>query len=202
VDIKRLVGIAQIVAALGTVTVTILAIWGDWFRVKWAAPKLSLKLRDTSGSLTTQANGIRVYYWHLLVSNKRSWALARRVQVRVTEIRKQDPDGEFHRVSLPIPVQLTWSYPQIHPIQPDIGTEDTCDLGRLRRGEDAFKLSSYITPNNFEGFVRANEAMQVTLDALADNHCSGPYKVEISWDGKWADNTEELSRHLIVKEVS
>ena len=42
----------DILVALGTVAVAVLAIWGDWFRDKLASPKLILKLKSRRGSLT------------------------------------------------------------------------------------------------------------------------------------------------------
>jgi hypothetical protein len=40
--------------AVGTVAVAILAIWGDWFRNRFAGPKLELSLRPSLGDLNTE----------------------------------------------------------------------------------------------------------------------------------------------------
>lgn len=101
-----------------------------------------------------------------------------------------------------IPVQLTWVFPSFHELLPNIRTDDICDLGFLDEDGQRFKLSLYVYPNNFRGFISANEAMRVKLIASADNFTSkSPYVLEISWDGKWSSNLDEMRKHFIIKEV-
>ena len=38
--------------------------------------------------------------------------------------------------------------------------------------------------------------------AVADNGQSEPALIEISWNGNWSDAAGEMSRHLVVKEVT
>jgi len=41
----------------------------------------------------------------------------------------------------------------------------------------------------------------VEVVAVADNGQSKPIRIEVAWDGNWSDDTEEMSRHLVVKEI-
>lgn len=198
--------IAKVFAAIGTVTVAILAIWGDKIRAIVAGPKLELSLHDPRGDFTVRANQRRAIYYHIRLTNKRTWSPARRVRVLVTGIEKKRPDGTFFPEPLMIPLWLTWafslSFPQFHELLPTIGTARICDLGFLDEGAERFTLPIYVVPNNFRGYVSAGESMRVSLVASGDNYESkSPLVLEISWDGKWSSDSDEMQRHLVIKEV-
>ena len=57
------------------------------------------------------------------------------------------------------------------------------------------------TPNNFLGYITAGEAMRVTLVASAHNGNSEPLVLEVSWDGRWSAELDEMQRHLVIKPV-
>jgi len=201
-DKEALVAGAQVFAAVGTVSVAVLAIWGDWFRSKLAAPRLELKLRDRRGNLTSRGNGTATVFYHLVVNNHRHWAPATHVRVLLTRYEKRLPDGTYFPEPLVAPLQLTWAFPQFHELLPTIAKTDTCDLGFLDQGAAQFRLSLYISPNNFSGFLRSGEAMRVHLVARADNAETAPLVVEIAWNGQWSQDMDQLQRHLVVREVS
>jgi hypothetical protein len=194
--------IVQIFIAIGTVAVSILAIWGDKIRACIAGPKLEFVLYNAHGDLTTRQDGKRTIYYHIKIKNKRQWAPARRVRILCTAISKKAPDGSFVQEPLTVPVQLTWAFPTFHELLPNIATDDVCDLGYLNEASEQFMLSLYIYPNNFRGFISANTTMRIGLIASADNFTSKtPYVLEISWDGEWSSNLDEMRKHLVVKEV-
>jgi hypothetical protein len=75
-------------------------------------------------------------------------------------------------------------------------------LGFLDEKGARFRLTTYVIPNNFRGFVGAGEAIRVQVVASASNFTSRePLTIEVSWDGKWTD-LEEMQRHLVIKEVA
>ena len=197
--------IARVFAAIGTVSVAVLAIWGDKIRAAIAGPKLKLELRDTRGNLTFRANQKSTIYYHIKLTNKRRWSPAEHVRVLVTGIEKKRPDGTYFPESLVAPLQLTWAYPQFHELLPTIATNDVCDLGFLDEDAQRFNLSLYVVPHNFRGYVKPNQSMRVSIVASAHNYESkSPLVLEISWDGTWSDNMDEMQRHLVIniKEVS
>lgn len=80
-------------------------------------------------------------------------------------------------------MQLDWPFRQLHETPPIIGGDEICNLGFLDENSDVFRLSLYVYPNNFRGFIKANEAMRVSLIAKADDFTSKtPYVVEVWWD--------------------
>jgi len=192
---------AEIFTAIGTVAVSILAIWGDWFRSRLAGPRLELSLRSMTGDMTLSSYGKRMLYYHLLVQNKRSWSPAKSVRVLVTQLSKRGPDGEYHWEEIIGSLQLQWAYPQYHELLPTITSEETCDLGSLQES-GLFRLATYISPNNFQGFVGPNESMRVTVIAIAHNAQSQPLELQVSWNGTWSTNSDEMRKHCVVKEIT
>jgi hypothetical protein len=78
--------------------------------------------------------------------------------------------------------------------------DHTFDLGHVE-SDSAFRLSPYVTPNNFQGTALGNQRMRVEIRAIADNGESEPLFLEIAWDGIWSDDTVEMRRHLVVKPI-
>jgi hypothetical protein len=189
--------------AIGTVAVAVLAIWGDKVRDWIAGPKLQLALRDAHGDLNTRGNGTRTIYYHLTVTNQRSWSPAKAVRILVVGVSKRRPDGTYFPEAVIAPLQLTWAFPEFHELFPTIATSDTCDLGHLDEGAGRFALSTYITPNNFRGHVASGEAMRVQIIASAHNfHSARTLVIEVSWDGQWSIDREEMQRHLVITDVT
>jgi len=152
-------------------------------------PKLELSVRDTKGSLTSREDCRRVIYCHLVVENKRPWALAKGVQVMITQIWPVASGGNFKAEDLAARLPLTWQSPQFNPVSPNIRDSKICDLGFAIEGEDHYRPSLYFYPNNFRGLVRAGDTVQFGVEVRAENFTSeSPHVVEVSWDGQWTDD--------------
>lgn len=193
--------IIQGAAAIGTIAVAIMAIWGEWVRGKVAGPKLQLSLHDPEGEPLTLTDGTPARFYHLKVQNNRRWAAAKEVRVVLTKLNKPAADGSFPSAPLSGPLQLTWQHSQFHYVTSTIGRDDICDLGFLRRGL-GFSLSPYVLANNFDGHLTTAGKMRAEVIAVADNGESSPLLIEIAWDGQWSEDTKEMSKHLVIKEVS
>jgi len=139
-------------------------------------------------------------FYHLRIRNARRWAPARNARVVLTGLARTSADQSFATLPLSGPLQLQWQFAQSSPQYPVIGPDHTCDLGHLE-SDSGFSLSTYVTPNNFQGIIRGDQRMRVEIRGLADNGESEPLLLEIAWDGGWSDDTVEMRRHLIVKTV-
>ncbi len=166
-----------------------------------AEPQVALALRDERGDLNPRNDGVKEIYYHLLVANRRLWSPAEAVRVLVVGLAKRRPDGSYLAEPLVAPLQLTWAFPTFHELFPTIADSDTCDFGAIDEHSGRFRLSTYITPNNFRGFIVGGEAMRVTVVASAHNGRFDPLVVEVSWDGTWSADLEEMRRHLVIKEM-
>lgn len=186
---------------LASVIVAILAIWGDYFRSRFAGPILTLNLVSPDGERTSWTGDVPTRFYHLRVRNDRRWAPGRNVRVVVTRIARVAADQSLAPLPMSGPLQLTWQFPQTSPQYPTIGPDHTCDLGFVVPNQD-FSLSPYIVPNNFQETVKPGSRMRAEVQAVADNAESKAVFVEIAWDGVWSEDTAEMRRHLVVKTVS
>ena len=194
--------IAQIGAALGAIAVVILLIWGEFFRRFFAGPKLELELRDAKGDLIVRGNGTKTYYYHLKVTNARTWSPARSTRVLVVEIQKKSADGTYYPESHVAPLPLVWSHQQFHELSPTIGADDVCDLGHLDQGAERFDLELLYRPNNFAGHIEKEESMLVSIVVSAHNgEMKTTLVLEISWNGEWDPNPSVMERNLVIKKV-
>lgn len=193
--------IIQIFIAVGTVGVCILAIWGERIKSYVSGPRLQLRLHDARGDLTWRGSGTQTIYYHVKAENKPHRAPACSVRVFCTSIWKKRADGSFVPEPLTFPVQLTWPFRESGD-PPTIVKDDICDFGYLDQGASEFKPSLYVYPNNFRGIVKAGQTIRFGLIAKADNFTSKQLCIlEVSWDGEWQGNLEEMQKHLVVEEV-
>src|SRR3990170_3002696 len=168
--------IIQIAVGVGTIAVAILAIWGDQVRHRLGLGlRLTLLLDDPLGELIdiSEGTGIRTpaRYYHLRVRNSHGWSQATNVRVVITGLAKPAADGSMVTQPLSGPLQLMWRFSSYHPSYSIVGPDD------------------------------GNQRMQVVLKAIADNAESPFICIEVSWDGQWADDTLEMAKHLVVKQV-
>jgi len=196
--------IAGVFTAIGTVSVAVFAIWGDFFRYKFAGPQLTLSLNDPRGDLTARANNTQAYFFHLKVRNKRLWSPAKDVRVLLERIARRRPaDGSFIVESLVYPLPLIWTPMEAGDFQRTISDIEICDLGFLDQNANAFRLSTLVMPNNVHGYVQANDAIRIRVVASGQNTTSSkPLFLEIAWDGVYTLDKEEMQKHLVVKKIA
>ena len=195
--------IAAVFAAIGTASTAVLAIWGDFFRYKLAGPQLEVSLNNPRGDLTPRANQKQAYFFHLKIRNRRLWSPARDVRVLLERIARRRPDGSFFIEPLVYPLPFAWTPRELGDFQRTVADVDTCDLGFLDQGTDRFGLAMLIVPNNFHGYVLANDAIRVRILASGQNVTSSkPLFLELAWDGVWTADREEIQKHLVVKEIA
>ena len=125
------------------------------------------------------------------------------MSVTVTAIAKRLPDGTYRCEKDVLPLQLTWIYSEVSAERkPTIASLGYCDLGYLDEREQQFILATYAQPLTYPGRIGRNESMRVEITVQAENTPSGKLVLEVTWDGRWKDDdSDDLERHLVVKEV-
>jgi len=195
--------IAAVFTAIGTVSVGVLAIWGDFFRYKLAGPQLELSLINPRGDLTSRGNKKLAYFFHLKIRNRRIWSPAKDVRVLLERIARRRPDGSFFTEPLVYPLPFVWTPMELGDFQRTIADAETCDLGFLDQDTDRFRLATLIIPNNFRGYVLANDAIRVRIVASGQNVTSSkPLFLEIAWDGIWTADRDDMKKHFVIKEIA
>jgi len=181
--------IAPIVSAIGIVIVSVLAIWGERFKIK---PRLVLEPHNLEGSDTVVVKhnpfdgsvSIRrdAVYYHLKVVNKNR-ILAKNVRVICTGIYKKSIENiEHERVKTYVDQQFTWSPAETSPMTQNILKYRILDLGRVVDNRQ-FELTFYVRPNNFQGFIKSGESIRVDIEIVGDNFAHNKsYTYEIYLD--------------------
>jgi len=203
------------VAALGTIGVAVLAIWGDKIRATLAPPKLRIDFPDcdslrghvarlSSPPGVTIAGGLpRVMWYTLKVVNERVWLTCHNCRVLLMGISRRGPDGVYRPESFPVPRQFWWAPSESTPREVSLGREHVFDFGFLgEQPEAVFRPTLYSEPNEFPGYVGIKDSVRYSLAITADNFHSPMYQVfEVSWDGMWSDNPDLMAKHLTIREV-
>ncbi|MHC4533809.1 MAG: hypothetical protein ACYS6K_07650 [Planctomycetota bacterium] len=192
----------EILIAIGTLSVAILAIWGDFFRSKLVSPKLSIQPHNLCGTITKFTDGPRVIYYHLKIVNSRPWVSATNCRVLLRAIYRRGPNQKFSQVHMPVPGHFVWAPAGLTPAFITLTNEQVLDFGRLTENSEEFQPVLYSYVNNFPGFVKANEAVRYCLEVTADDYSKKNYQVfEVAWDGKWSDNLDEMNQSLTIREI-
>jgi len=192
--------ICQWTLVVGTMILAVVALWGHIIRVRWLGPKLRLALKNPKGEVSMFSDSVVSRYYHLRVWNERRASPAHNVRVVIKSLYRPNADGTMSQTSLSGPLQLTWQFQGSNPQFQTIGAELTCDLGFLRQGEH-FKLSTLFHHISFDPTVKKGQKMIVGLIALSDEGESNELGLEIAWDGTWSDDSDEIVKHMVVKQL-
>jgi hypothetical protein len=197
--------------AIGTIAVAVLAIWGDWVRAKLAPARLTIEphtLTGDSAQVIRQADGgiqrrEQAYFYHLKIVNKRPWITPRNCRVLLKAMTKRGPDQLFHPIPMSVPGQYVWAPSEITPPVVSIEYEQILDFGRIVEGDPVFMPVLYSYSFNFQGGVHSGEAIRYSLQIVSDKFVSRNYQVfEVSWDGAWSSNREQMQAHLVIREIT
>lgn len=195
--------VIQLITSIGTITVVIIAIWGDWLKAKLTPPKLKIVTLNTRGELTKFGNGRRVYFYHFKVINSRPWTIAKNCKVLLKGIYKELPSGQFQNLPLNTNPSFIWTPAEITPQTINLSKEQAFDFGFLAENASEFSPVLNIVPNNFQGFVRAGQKVRFALQPSADNLLTEKYQVfEVAWNGNWSDSLENMMQNITIREIN
>jgi hypothetical protein len=193
---------ATVVVAVATIIVVILAIWGDYFRARFAGPKLSLVPHNPVGFLSGQDIGSRTIYYHLRVVNAWKWVSATNCQVLLKKMWRRSLDNSFQEVVVPIPLPYQWAPSESIPPFITLRHEQVLDFGILREAERQFSPLLHSYTAGFNCFVAPNECVRYGLEIVSDNFASKRLQVfEVAWKGQWSNTEDPMSHCLHIREV-
>jgi len=189
--------IVQAIGVFVSSIIAISAIWGELIRASLAGPKLVVSLYSPEGELTNISSGPDVRHYHLKVLNKRNGVIARNTRVNIISLQREEPGG-WRTKQLVYGVQLPWAFSESQVL--NIGPEAKCDVLSIVDKHD-FKLAYYWRPNNVDPFFKAGQAVRIEVMAIAENAKSKVLPLELSWDGQWSKDDQEMKEHLKIREV-
>ena len=187
--------------ALGLFGVILVTLFNDWIRKKIFPGRLTVEILDKNGELTTLDNGHKVVYYHLRIINKRH-VIVHKCRVFLKRIQKRNGSGIFEDIPLSVPPSYIWTPAETSPEGVDIVLEKIIDFGYIMDNGKEFKPT--VTPilNSFKGNLSKNETFRYHIETVAKNY--HPRKlicIEVSWDGEWPTDLQDMHKHLIIKTV-
>ena len=197
---------ADATVAFGTIFLAVIALWGDQLRKRIWPPKLRLGILSTEGEEAQVGDDRRpARFYHLKVTNERRSSPARRVQVYLLQVEIPRADGEFQGAWAGA-VPIRWRLQEFHPLARDIGPAADCDLCSVVRASDAvqnnqLRLYPLVAPHTMQTVFEQATRLRLTFQAQAIEADSKLLRVEITWNGEWADDARRMAGHLVVAET-
>ncbi len=198
--------LAQWFAAIATSAAVIVALFGDFLKAKLFTPHLELSLPNPRGELTTEVtplgtgltNQVNARYYHVRVSNRWRWPVAKDVQIVLVRLEDIGPSGARRIIwASDDGVPLRWRLQEIHPLSRIVGRRADADLCSARE-TGSLTLHPMITPNNLPVSRTGRTDIYLSLQARSNEVESQILSVRISWDGLWNAGETEMAAHLVV----
>jgi hypothetical protein len=197
------------VGVVAQIAIAIMAIFGERVRA-WLSPRLRLELLDPHGQIETlavrQADAASVQftparYYHLRVTNHTAHPEAREVEVLLTQLDLQGPDGKPQAVfsgALP----LNWQHYDLRSRTIGRASLAVADLLAIHAGINdsppTLFFSPLIRPISFPAEMIGGQHFWLTLIARGLNGESNTLRLRVDWDGSWDRGDAEMARRLIV----
>jgi len=121
----------------------------------------------------------------------------------LTEIQRKHPDGAFHNDPFPVPRQFFWAPSELSPVAVSFSDERIFDFGVLRFSDATFTPTLLPQGGELHANVAAGEAVRYRLEIVADNpHHTAGQLFEVAFNGKCSEDLDEMSRNLVIREVT
>jgi hypothetical protein len=124
---------------------------------------------------------------------------ATNVGVHVITVEEERSDHELYE-DWKGDVQLKWKHSHFYPQPGYVGKPVEYDLVSVN-AEHFVSLHPIAAASSFNRVRTEKFRCRVWVQARATEANSTAIRVEISWDGVWAEATDEMAKHFIVKIV-
>lgn len=196
---------ANWVSAIATAFAVIIAALAlFWSRIEhsWMNRRLQLSLRSPD-TFAEMIDGVLRRYVHLHLINP-TYLPVQNAEVFLTRVEFLEPDRRTFETG---PIPLCWQYDLIEEESHSeanthrkyrprtLGTPRYCDIGYVTPRSDEFHWRTVFHVAGMPRSIRTRD-MRIHLVAQGDNGQSQPLTIRIRWDGQWAIDDNEMSRHL------
>jgi hypothetical protein len=204
--------LATVFAALATFLACFIALFGQQIRDKYSPPLLSVELLSSDGEKTNatiqgpanQQQGrtllrVPARYYHLRARNTRRYVKATDVQLMLLRVDEPGANGRFEpawRGAVP----LRWRHQDLYPTLRSIGAEVDADLFGILQ-DNGLELCLLASPSNLETLRRGACTLILHIEARSNEVTTPIMRIKITWDGQWADGSQEMRKHCVVEEL-
>lgn len=191
--------------ALGTLSAVGVALFGNWFRLRYFPPLLRIRLLNNDGEYITMTNretgavAGEARYYHLIASNPRRWFAATNTDVRLIQIEEATADGSY-RVEWVGDVPIHCRNQSHNPLKHDIGPSKHFDVCSVLNQGSCILLHPILTPNNLRTAWAGPQHLVLSFQARSTEVDSDIVRIKIVWDGKWHEGANEMATHFRISE--
>ena len=187
--------VVNIFVAFGTVGAVIVALFGR----KFFPPKLEVELANPQGEFTSWTQDGKEHkarYYQVQVRNKRRWSPASDVSVHIVQMLVPGPDTILHE-EWQGDVPITWKFRSSYPEPNRVGKPINYDLVSVN-DENQVSLHPIAAATSFNRIRAGSCRFAVLVQAKSAERDSKIVKINVSWDGIWERETEQMARHFFV----
>lgn len=208
-DTNTIINIAMVGATLlASIVALVIALFGKAMENAVYKPKIVISLRDNKGEITRASDGNYRFY-HLVVQNNSS-KIAHNAVPMLKKIEKKMGDNcilLWEGAELP----LNWQFGNINnPISRNLGAKQKNNVDFVSISKMGLVLRTVFLVNNMPpdpntpGRWPLGQDMNIvcTVYVKYDEGISKDYIWEIQWDGKMFDDTLEMEKHIVIKDIS
>lgn len=211
--------ITQLLVAIGTIAVAIVAVLSHSVRFRLMAPRFDLRYSPDDIDIK---NGKAWFHLQIIENRRTSWdwllSPLPATNCRVM-LRRIEGPGVDDRCWCPSPtpaLQFKWPL-QGHLEQPSFrsiafGEKVSVDIGEVNKNEGLFKPLLYQYKAKFGedapsrdgehwGCVLPGRPVTYHVYFVSDQFASRDYKFQVSWDGQFSTDRKELAQHLKIEKV-
>jgi hypothetical protein len=200
------------VSALATIAAVIVALFGNQIRARLWPPLLRISLDNATGvpsGATIKGEGTEIStksrWYHIRVENERRLSPATDVRLLLLKFEDLNAAGQFFVLWVG-EAPLQWRHQQVKPLTPTIGPQEFSDLcsvvQKSSSGSPGLALHPLIRGLDLTTKWHSSRTFAITLQARSIETDSNRLRVEIAWDGEWADDSDAMGRHLVIKTKS
>ena len=208
----------ELLTAVGTIAVAIIAIWGEHIRYYIAGPKLRISFPYKEGVISQQretremtqgpptVSNVPYRFYHVIVENSVNWSPASRVQLNLVRMAiKTSSEEGYEEFELHWNLAFKYAFHGIgrNSENPErtVGPKQTVDLLFVRENGEP-KLNFLLIPNGFPNTLATNMTYRIAIQAQAENTSSNIIYLKISWNGKWHIGDSEMANNLKITEIN
>ncbi len=176
-----------------------IAVWGEPLR-RWSVrPLLTLDMEEPAWNWTQDDRG--GWYYLLKVSNKRETHPATNVRINLIGTDTLEKSGKWHQTQFSGPVQVSWRWPKSTSRYITVGPEQYATIFSFIDGEKYGTVNLIDPPLNTLTRYGAGWTTRFYFQAASDYGKSNTVIIEVSWDGKWSNDLEEMKGHFAVNRI-
>lgn len=149
--------------------------------------------------------GVRYWYFHLLVTNRRRFSPARSARVICRQLNTIDRDGNAKSPSYSPRIPLKWAHHDVMGLVRNLFSSDLCDLCSIREPSSDHVSSRLVLELAFansaiQQSIGGGETFKLILEAEYEGGVTPKqWEVSIRWNGEWSADPQAMLKNVNIE---